>query len=60
MLNKQIGIRLTPRHYALVREVAKRRGEDVSVFVRRSLLRELAVLSYLSEDEKKALGVLTK
>lgn len=41
----------------LLRMVCSQRGEDVSDFVRRAVLRELAALSYLSEVEKKALGV---
>jgi len=35
--------------------VAKARQEDISDFVRRAIARELAELSYLSEEEK-ALG----
>lgn len=42
----------------LARKVAKARGEDLSDFVRRAVKIELARLSFLSEDEKKALGVL--
>lgn len=42
----------------LIKEVCRSRGEGISNFVRRSVLTELARLSYLSEDRKKALGVL--
>lgn len=41
----------------LLREVSKARGEDVSDFVRRAILRELAQLSFLPDRQKKALGV---
>ncbi|KXB01680.1 hypothetical protein AKJ41_00545 [candidate division MSBL1 archaeon SCGC-AAA259O05] len=45
-----------------VEEVAGSRGESFSVFVRRSVLKELADLNlaYLSADEKKALGLEEK
>jgi len=41
----------------LVEEVAKARGEDVSDFVRRAIKTELGGLGYLSEEERKALGL---
>ena len=41
----------------LVKQVAKDRGEDLSDFVRRAVKTELARLSYLSPEEKKALGL---
>jgi hypothetical protein len=44
----------------LVKKVCRFRGEDLSDFVRRSVKKELARLSYLSEEEKKALGIGTK
>jgi len=40
----------------LLKKVCGARGEDLSDFVRRAVKTELAKLSYLSEDEKKALG----
>ncbi|MEM3550824.1 MAG: hypothetical protein QXV01_07015 [Candidatus Bathyarchaeia archaeon] len=40
----------------LIKKVAKARGEDLSDFVRRAVKRELARLSYLSDEEKKALA----
>jgi len=43
----------------LLREVSKARGEDVSDFVRRAILKELAQLSFLPERQMKALGVQT-
>ena len=41
----------------LIKRVCEMRGEDLSNFVRRAIKLELARLSYLSEDEKKALGL---
>jgi hypothetical protein len=41
----------------LLEKVCKARGEDISDFVRRSIRKEFASLGYLSDDEKKALGV---
>jgi hypothetical protein len=41
----------------LVKQVSKARGEDLSDFVRRSILKELASLGFLSDDQKQALGI---
>ena len=41
----------------LTRKVCKSRGENVSTFVRRSVLRELARLKYLEKEDMKALEV---
>jgi hypothetical protein len=41
----------------LLKKVSKARGEDLSDFVRRAIYKELANLSFLPEDQKKALGV---
>jgi len=41
----------------LIDRVAKARGEQISNFVRRAVKTELARLSYLSPEEKKALGI---
>jgi len=54
-VTNQIVVRLNPDDKELVVKVAKARGEDLSDFVRRAIKRELARLSFLSEDEKKAL-----
>ena len=40
----------------LIKKVARARGEDLSDFVRRAVKRELARLSYLTDEEKKALA----
>jgi hypothetical protein len=38
-------------------KVARARGESLSSLVRRAVKRELALLNYLSNEEKKALGI---
>jgi len=57
-VTNQIVVRLDPRDKDLVAKVAKARGEDLSDFVRRAIKTELAKLSFYTEEEKKALGVL--
>lgn len=57
-MTNQIVVRLDPRDKDLVAKVAKARGEDLSDFVRRAIKTELAKLSFYTEEEKKALGVL--
>ena len=41
----------------LIKKVCEQRGESQSNMIRRLVYRELAELSYLSPEEKKALGV---
>lgn len=53
----QIGIRMSAKEITLLKKVSHARGEDLSDFVRRAVRSELARLSYLSSDEKKALGI---
>ena len=60
MVNRQIGVRMELKDIELLREVCRARGEDLSDFVRRAIKMELAMLSYLSDAEKKALGVNVK
>jgi predicted transcriptional regulator len=50
-------VRLDPETYGLLKQVAKSRKEQVSVFVRRAVRRELARMSFLSKEDKKALEV---
>jgi len=57
MVKPIIFARVTTEDYQLLKEVSKARGEGLSNFVRRAVRRELALLSYLSAEEKKALGV---
>ena len=55
--NVIVGVRFPNEDRDLLREVCKRRGEDMSGFIRRAVRKELAALNYYSEDTKKALGV---
>lgn len=55
---KFIGAKFQDGDIELIRKIRKARGEDVSDFVRRSVKKELARLSFLSDEEKKALEVL--
>ena len=50
------GFRLDKRTYELIKKVAKDRGMDLADLMRELVKRELARLSYLSEEEKKSLG----
>jgi Arc/MetJ-type ribon-helix-helix transcriptional regulator len=56
-LEKVVGVRVTENLYAKIRDVSEARGEDASDFIRRAILKELASLSFLSEEQKKALGL---
>jgi uncharacterized protein (DUF1778 family) len=56
--NKIVSVRFPTSDANLLQEVAKNRGQDVSDFVRLSVRKELARLSFLSLDEKKALEVI--
>lgn len=57
MSNCVIGVRVTAEDKELLEKVSKARGEDISDFVRRAFRKELASLSYLTDADKKALGV---
>jgi uncharacterized protein (DUF1778 family) len=57
MINKAILVRLDEETYQLLKKVVEARGEKMSTFIRRAVLRELARLSFLPEDEKKALAI---
>jgi len=54
---KQLGIRVDIELYNILKKVVEVRGEGISSFGRRAIKKELARLNYLSEDEKKALGL---
>ena len=56
-LTGQFVVRVTEDLESLVRSVAIARGEDMSDFIRRAIKVELARLSFLSPEEKKALGM---
>jgi len=57
MTNPIIFARMPKQHVELIKKVTKARGEDLSDFVRRAIYKELANLSFLSEYQKKALGI---
>jgi len=57
VLSATEGVRLDKEDRELLDLVCKARGEDLSDFVRRSILKELASLSFFSKDQKKALGI---
>jgi len=57
MSDNWVTVRFEPSDKTLLVKVCKSRREDVSHFVRRSVMAELARLNYLPDSEKKALGV---
>ena len=57
MLSKTIGVRLKEEDKGLLERVCDARGEDLSDFIRRAIKKELAGLSFYSEETKKALGI---
>ena len=59
MLTETVGVRLKSGDKELLQKICNARGEDLSDFLRRSVYKELASLNYLSEDQKKALGMST-
>ena len=52
-----ISVRFPLSDASLLKEISKNRGEDVSDFVRLAVRKELARLSFLTDNEKKALEV---
>lgn len=57
MTNPVVFARMPSKDVELVRKVSKARGEDMSDFIRRAVYRELALLNFLSKEQKKALGI---
>jgi len=57
--NVYIGTRIEIELKETLEKVCRLRGEDLSDFLRRAILKELAQLSFLPPDQKKALGVTT-
>jgi len=55
--NLIIGVRISTRDRDLINKICELRGEDLSDFVRRAIRKEFAALGFLSDEEKKALGV---
>lgn len=52
-----VSVRFPSSDVELIKIVSKSRGQDVSNFVRLSVRKELARLSFLSCEEKRALGI---
>ena len=52
-----LGVIIPVELHALIKRVSWTRGELISSFVRRAILKELAVLGFLSDEQSKALGV---
>jgi hypothetical protein len=59
MADRRITLRIDEDTHQLIKIVSMYREEDVSNFLRRALLKELASLSYFSKERKKALGIET-
>ena len=57
MKTKTIGFRVTEEFYELLKMVCEFRGEDISDFIRRAILKELGKLGYLPVEQTKALGI---
>ena len=52
-----ISLRVEKQLHDLIEDVARKRGQDISSFVRVTLKEKLARLNQLSEDERAALGL---
>jgi uncharacterized protein (DUF1778 family) len=55
--NTTLSVRVTANDRSLLNKVCKARGEDISDFVRLAIRKELAALSFLPDEDKKALGI---
>jgi hypothetical protein len=55
--SKYIFTRLPGDLYNLLLKASINRGEDISDVVRRAILKEIASLGFLSDEQKKFLGV---
>jgi len=50
-------IRFDPQTYEVLKQVTESRKEQISVFVRRAVRKELARMNFLSQEDRKALEV---
>ena len=57
-LSETFTFRLSKRDAELLRMISEAKGIDASDFVREALRRRFAELAFLSQEEKKALGVV--
>jgi len=60
VVKQTVGVRFSQKDVELLKKVCEARGEDISGFVRRAVKRDLAELSFYTEEEKKALGIKQK
>ena len=58
-LSETFAFRLSKRDAELLRKISEAKGIDASDFVREAVRRRFAELTFLNEEEKKALGVTT-
>lgn len=56
-LDEILSVRFSKRIRDLVKQIAQARGVDESDVIRQAVHQELARLSFLTDNEKKALGV---
>lgn len=56
--NKIIAVRFQTSDAELLKKISNSRGQAVSDFIRLSVRKELARLSFLSAEDKKALGIV--
>jgi len=59
MTNAVITLRVPEKDKSLLELVCDARGENISVFLRRSYKKELAALGYFENGTVKALGIRT-
>ena len=55
--NDFLGARFREKEAKLIRELVELRGESISVFLRRSVLKELGAMDMVNNRAKKALGL---
>lgn len=57
MFNTMLGVKVSKQNRELLEKVCRLRGEDLSSFIRRAILKELAELGFLDSKQKQALGL---
>jgi len=57
-LSETFAFRLSKRDADLLRRISEAKGIDASDFVREAVRRRFAELAFLSQEEKKALGIV--
>jgi len=59
-LSETFAFRLSKRDADLLRKISEAKGIDASDFVREAVRRRFAELAFLTEEKKKALGVIAQ